>query len=149
MATQILIEVARGRQISPVAALRGVLDSVEEDIGGKLLADLYDNVLAPNERRMLQALAMYRNAIPHDHIDWLEQRLPATNGWDGLDRRCLLASEADQERFFVHGFVAGWLRHRLGYPDASEETGAGDIPVGVALANRHLLEKLHSVIADC
>ena len=149
LATQILIEVARGRQISPVAALRGVLDSVEEDIGGKLLADLYDNVLAPNERRMLQALAMYRNAIPHDHIDWLEQRLPATDGWDGLNRRCLLASEADQERFFVHGFVAGWLRHRLGYPDASEETGTGDIPVSVALANRQLLEKLHSVIADC
>lgn len=149
LATQILIEVARARQIAPVAALRGVLDSVEEGIDAKLLADLYDNVLAPNEQRMLQALALYRNAIPHDHIDRLENRLPAIGGWDGLDRRCLLASEADQERFFLHGFVAGWLRHRLGYPNASEDAGSNDIPAGVSPANRRSLEKLHAVIAGC
>jgi energy-coupling factor transporter ATP-binding protein EcfA2 len=149
LATQILIEVARGKKISPRAALHGVLDSVEDGIDGKLLADLYDNVLAPNEQKMLQALALYRNAIPHDHIDRLEHRLPAIGGWDGLDRRCLLASEADQERFFLHGFVAGWLRHRLGYPDASEDAGTNDIPANVAFANRQSLEKLHAVIADC
>ena len=149
LATQILIEVARGRQISPLAALRGVMDIVEEGIDGKLLADLYDSVLATNEQRMLQALALYRYAVPHDHIDRLEQRLPARGGWDGLDRRCLLASEADQERFFLHGFVAGWLRHRLGYPDASEDAGNDNIPTSVTPANRRSVEKLHAVIADC
>jgi Flp pilus assembly protein TadD len=149
LATQLLIEVARGRKISPVAALRGVLDSVEDRIDAALLADLYDKVLAPNEQRVLQALALYRSAIPHDHVDKLEQRLQAAGGWDGLDRRCLLASEADQERFFLHGFVAGWLRHRLGYPDASEDAGIGDVPTDFAPAKLQSLEKLHSVIADC
>ena len=62
LATQLLIEVARGRKISPVAALRGVLDSVEDRIDAALLADLYDKVLAPNEQRVLQALALYRSA---------------------------------------------------------------------------------------
>ncbi len=36
-----------------------------------LLGDLINKVLNPAERQLIQALALYRKEIPHDHADWL------------------------------------------------------------------------------
>ena len=125
LTTHILIQVAHGRQKSPLDALREVLNSNEGTPVEILLADLHDRVLSLEERALLQALSLYRHAIPQDHINRLEKNLPALGAGEGLQRRLLLASDANLERHYLHGFVAGWMRERMGYPDSSVEAGTG------------------------
>lgn len=149
LATSLLVEVALAHGVTPFVALRNVLGTVEGRIELALLADLYHNVLQPHEQRLLQALALYRSAIPHDHFARLEVALQANGAWDALDRRCLLTSESQQERYYIHGFVAGWVRHLLGYPDASEEAGGGDFPQTLRPNQRSHLRTLHREIATC
>lgn len=148
-AIQLLIEVARGCKETPLEVLdrhRGVL---EEEIEGKLLGDLYFNVLNPYEQNMLQALSLYRTSIPHDHIDALELNLGIPGAWDGLDRRCLLSSNSDHSLYFLHSFIAGWLRtRRLGYEGHGEDDEA-DFIASTTDEVRLRAKILHAAIATC
>ncbi len=149
LATGLLIDVAVAHGITPLMTLRRVLGTVEGRIEVALLADLYHNVLLPQEQRLLQALALYRGAIPHDHFARLEEVLDVEGAWEGLDRRCLLTSESQGERYYIHGFVAGWIRHLMGYTDASEEGGNSDLPLALSPGQRSHLQSLHAGIAGC
>ncbi len=111
----LLIEVARGLRQSPREVLYRHSDALEEKIEDKLLHDLYRNVLNGNEQKMIETLALYRSHIPHDHVDWLESKLDLLGAWDGLHKRCLLASDAKGQEYYLHSFIAAWLRKRQGY----------------------------------
>ena len=125
LAIQLLIEVARGRNETPLEVLERHCSDIEEKIEEKLLGDLYANVLSLSEQKMIQALALYRTSIPHDHADALERNLGIPGAWDGIDRRCLLSSNADHSLYFLHGFIAGWVRTRhLGYAGYGEDDEA-------------------------
>lgn len=148
LAIQLLIEVARGRGETPLVALKRHRGDLEQKIEEKLLGDLYNNVLGPPEQRLLKALALYRTAIPHDHAEALERRLAVSGAWERLDRRCLLSSNADHSQYYVHSFIAGWVRMRMGYEGHGEDAEA-DFADGADRHSRQEARELHSAVAAC
>ena len=148
LTTHLLIEVARGLHLTPLQIRERHINEVVEQVENSLLKDLFDDVLSPSEKKLLQALALYRDAIPHDHADHLEHQLNTPDAWLGLDHRCLLASDARHERYYLHGFIAGWLRARLGYAGDAENDEA-DFDRVTSNSQRELARKLHSAIAEC
>lgn len=149
LATRLLIEVATARNSMPVEVLRRLLSTVEQRVDAALLADLYDTVLNPQERDLLNAVALYRDAMPTDHIERLEAALALPASWDGLERRCMLATDANGERWFLHGFVAGWVRHRLGYPSSDDLWTDSGLPDDLSPEQRRLLQRWHAAVAEC
>lgn len=144
LATSLLIEVALGTHSTPLQVRQRLISEPARQIEN-LLFDLFENVLSEAERQLLLALCLYRDWVPHDHLPALEAALAARGAWFGLERRCLLPSDEHQERFFLHGFVSGWLRQRLGYPaDDSDRTSTARGP-----AAGHRARELHRLIADC
>lgn len=148
LATQLLIEVARGHDETPWQALQRHRGDFEQKIEERLLGDLYDNVLSAPEQRLIQALALYRTWIPHDHMHTLEGRLATPGAWDGLDRRCLISADADHSRYHLHSFIAGWLRTRLGYAGHGEDAEA-DFAAAASEQVKQQARDLHSAIAAC
>ena len=148
LATQLLIEVARGRNETPLEALNRHRGDFEQKVEEMLLGDLYNNVLSAPEQLLIQALALYRSAIPHDHADALEQHLNIAGAWEGLDRRCLLSPNADHSLYYLHSFIAGWLRTRMGYACHGEDDEA-DFSETTDEPTRQMARKLHSLIATC
>jgi Flp pilus assembly protein TadD/energy-coupling factor transporter ATP-binding protein EcfA2 len=148
LATRLLIEVARGLQLTPLQVRDRHINDVAQKVEDMLLRDLFENILSPSEQRLLQALALYRDAIPHDHAEPLELRLSTAGAWHGLNHRCLLASDARHERYYLHGFITGWLRSRLGYAGDPENDEA-DFDRSTPITQRELAHELHSAIADC
>ena len=148
LAIQLLIEVARGRNETPHEVLKRHRGDLEKKLEERLIGDLYQNVLSASEQRMIQALALYRTAIPHDHIDILEQRLSIPGAWDGLDLRCLLSPSADHSLYYLHNFIAGWLRTRMGYAGHGEDDEADFTETTDDKTKQHA-SKLHSAIATC
>lgn len=148
-AIELLILVAQERNETPFAVLKRHRDSVEEKIEEKLLGDLYYHVLNDAEQCLLQALALYRTAIPHDHADALEHHLNIPDAWDGIDRRCLLAASPDHRDYFLHSFIAGWVRTRcLGYAGHGEDDHA-DFLQSTPNDVRNHARDLHAAVATC
>ncbi|NOT87028.1 MAG: hypothetical protein HOP03_02480 [Lysobacter sp.] len=147
-AIQLLIEVARGRNETPLEVHERHRSDFEQRVEDVLLADLYDNVLVDHERRLLQALALYRAAIPHDHMDALEDALDAKGALDSLYRRCLLTSSPSHEQFYLHGLIANWIRIRkLGYTNGeSDDAGFTD---NDEKTKQDIACELHAAIASC
>lgn len=145
-ATQLLIEVARGRDETPWDVHERHRSDFTQKVEDVLLGDLYENVLNEQEHRLLLALSLYRDAIPHDHADALENALHVVGAWDGLDRRCLLTASPNHQEFYLHSLIASWLRTRfLGY--AVEDESA--FVETTYEAPRQLARELHEAIASC
>lgn len=149
LATQILIEVAGSLDELPLDVLRRHREHLDQGIENRLLGDLYANVLSEREQQLIQAVALYRAVIPHDHLEQLERNLDAAGAWDGLDRRCLLSASADDSKFYLHSFIAAWLRtHQLGYADHGEDSAVEFAEVTSEVMRQHAY-KLHAMIATC
>lgn len=127
LAARLLIEVALGKQLNPRQALTQLHKEAQHRLEDSLLNDLYQSVLSEQERQLLQALSLYREPIPHDHADRLEDALGITNAWARLDQRCLLPSDPMQQHFYLHGFIAEWVIKQL---------------------NPHTQEHLHALVAE-
>ena len=144
LATSLLVEVALGTRATPLQVRQRLISEPTRQIEN-LLSDVFENVLDGPERRLFLALGLYRNWVPHDHLSALETGLGADGAWVGLERRCLLPSDEHQERFFLHGFVSGWLRQKLGYAeDDSDKTSTARGPAASQRAR-----ELHGLIAGC
>jgi len=148
-ATQLLIEVAIGLEQTPLEVLTRHRNHLVEQIENLLLNDLYHNVLNDSEQQMLAALSLYRTAIPHDHVDELEGLLKIPGAWDGLDRRCLLSPSDDHANYYLHNFIAAWLRTRqLGYAGDGEDDDAG-FEDSTSLKEQQKGRDYHAAIASC
>ena len=148
-ATRLLIEVARARGETPIEALERHTDDFDQRIEDVLLGDLFVNVLNGDERHFLECLSLYRGAIPHDHLEGLERLLKLPSASDGIDRRCLLASSVNQEEYYLHSFIAAWVRTRqLGYSGLGEEDEPSFADTTTAQTKDHV-ETLHAAIASC
>ncbi|WP_334035602.1 metallophosphoesterase [Burkholderia cepacia] len=149
LAIQLLIEVARGRNETPRNVLERHIGEFEQKVEEVLIGDLYFNVLCAAEQQLIQALALYRTVIPHDHLEKLEQSLEVSGAWDGLDRRCLLSASPDDSKYYLHSFIAAWLRtHQLGYASHGED-GATEFAEATREDVRQSACRLHSMIATC
>ncbi len=115
-ATHLLIEVAKGLDETPYEVLRRRLEVFEQELEDFLLNDLYNNVLNESEQKLFSCLALYRVPVPSDHVELLEQQLKLQDAWNGLNLRCLLSTNGDESKYYLHGFIAGWLRQQQGYP---------------------------------
>jgi tetratricopeptide (TPR) repeat protein len=144
LATSLLIEVALGTHATPLQVRQRLISEPNRQIEN-LLSDLFENVLSEAERRLFLALSLYRDWVPHDHLATLETALAAPGAWFGLERRCLLPSDDHQERYFLHGFVSGWLRQKLGYP--ADDSDRANTARGPAASQR--AREFHGLIADC
>lgn len=145
-ATRLLIDVALGLGVSPMEVRQRFLKQAEDQVEQFLLADLFNHVLSASEQRLMLALSLYRGAIPHDHIEPLEERLAVANAWTGLDQRCLLPADSRQERFYLHGFLSAWLRQKLGY---QSEDGSDADETAHEEVTHHIAKELHQAIGEC
>jgi len=148
-ATQLLIEIASVQNEPPLQVLRRHRRDLQDRMESLLLNDLYSNVLNQSECRMLEALSLYRGGIPHDHIDGLEEQLDLRDAWSGLNRRCLLAPNADHSRYFIHGFVIDWVKsQKLEYNVESGNDGDTFQDEVDQFVHRRVSE-MHNSIATC
>lgn len=139
LATRLLIEVAHGHKQSPWQVYQHLRQELLGRVEDGLLGELYSKVLTTGERNLLQALALYRVGIPHDHADWLEEALHAEGAWQALERRCLLPVDADGQRFYLHGFISSWVCREQLQTAARDEDEDETLPVaGTLLARLHL-----------
>ncbi|MDP4567960.1 metallophosphoesterase [Pseudomonas sp. LPH60] len=144
LATRLLIEVAYGKKQSPWRVYQHLRQELLGKVEEGLLGELYRKVLAPKERDLLQALALYRVGIPHDHADWLEEALSAGGGWQALERRCLLPVDAEGQRFYLHGFISSWIcREQLKTAELEEHEDQA-LPAADTVAAR-----LHLQVGRC
>ncbi|MDX8126680.1 metallophosphoesterase [Methylomonas sp. OY6] len=149
LATQLLIQVACELAETPLQVLQRHRDRFEDGIDNLLLDDLYHKVLSDAERKLMQTFALYRSGIPHDHVEMLEQELNIAYAWDGLDRRLLVSSNAEHSVYFLHSFIASWVRNRqLGYVDQDEDNCDGDLQ-NIDEVHKALVRQLHAAIANC
>lgn len=148
LAIALLIEVAKGHDETPTEVLHRHSGDVRQKLEDALLGDLINNVLSDVERQMIKALALYRTAIPYDQVDTLEQRLGLTGSWDGINRRCLLATNSNGSLYYLHGFTAGWLRGTLGYGD-DDDAMLDEFSGDASTSQRTNAERLHAAIASC
>ncbi|WP_251939743.1 metallophosphoesterase [Salinibacter ruber] len=148
-ATQLLIDVAKARNETPLQVLNRHRRDLQDRMESLLLSDLYNNVLNQSECRMLKALSLYRTGIPHDHIDGLEEQLDLASAWKGLNRRCLLAPNNDHSKYFIHGFVSDWIKsQKIGLNIESEED-EDRFQNDVDSPMRQLVREMHASIATC
>lgn len=137
LATRLLVEVARGKQQSPWVIYQSLREHLIDKVEQGLLGELFEKVLSTGEQTLLQTLALYRKAIPHDHADWLEDALKIEGAWQKLERRCLLPSDASGQQFYLHGFISDWVCRKLG-TISSSEGGIDTLPdFGSTLASLH------------
>ncbi|UCZ84742.1 metallophosphoesterase [Pseudomonas sp. L5B5] len=142
LAIELLATIALERKSSPLAVYQNLRHEVIERLDEKLLGIIHDEILGNAEQTLLKALALYRNAIPQDHADSLEDRLGIKDAWQNLRRRGLLPLDSNKDHY-LHGFIASWTRQKkLALKDAELTPDyAGEIPAQVA--------EMHLVIAHC
>lgn len=148
-AATLLIHIAKDMGSTPLEVMNRYPESFEQNVEEVLLDDLYTNVLSSSEQGLLQALALYNVAIPHDHIDSLETNLNFVGAWNGLNRRCLLAADSYGFQYHIHSFISSWIRIKhLGYDRQGDDSGT-DLPVNMSEEKLQHTMKLHAAIADC
>lgn len=139
LATRLLIEVAHGHHQSPWQVYQHLRSELLGKVEEGLLGELYHRVLTDGERGLLKALALYRVGIPHDHADWLEEALNSNGAWQTLERRCLLPTDAEGQRFYLHGFISSWICREQLQTSVQDEAEAQPLPmVGTTTAKLHL-----------
>jgi predicted phosphodiesterase len=146
LALSLLIEVGRALDEAPITVLerKEVADKIETF----LLGDLINKVLNPAERKLIQVLALYRVAIPDKHADWLEAALNLQGAWDGINKRCLLTAGNKGLVFYLHGFIADWLRVGLGY-QSTDEAGQAEFATQTSKSQIKVAQDLHIAVATC
>ncbi|MGN7742291.1 metallophosphoesterase [Pseudomonas sp. 22526] len=142
LAIELLATIAAEKKSSPLAVYQNLRHEVIERLDEKLLSIIHDEILGNAEQRLLKVLALYRNAIPQDHADYLEDRLGIQDAWQNLRRRGLLPLDNNKDHY-LHGFIASWTRQKkLALKDAELTPDyAEDIPAEVA--------DMHLLIARC
>lgn len=144
LATRLLIEVAHGQKKSPWQVYQHLRQELLGKVEEGLLGELYNKVLTNGERELLQALALYRVGIPHDHADWLEEALHVEGAWQSLERRCLLPVDAEGQRFYLHGFISSWVcreqLHTAALDEGEDQTLVADDTIAA---------KLHLQVGRC
>lgn len=144
LATRLLIEVAHGQKQSPLQVYQYLRQELLGKVEEGLLGELYNKVLTNGERDILQAMALYRVGIPHDHADWLEEALHVEGAWQALERRCLLPVDAGGQRFYLHGFISSWICQEQLQIAALDEGEDQTLPIAGTIAAR-----LHLQVGRC
>lgn len=147
LAARLMIEVALGLKMPPMQILLRHVGDFELKVEDVLLNDLFTNVLNTEEQKLLQAISLYRKAVPHDHIDELEDSFKVKDAFYGLERRCLISVSADHERYYLHGFILMWLRHGMGYCTRDDEDP--ELTDILNTKQRNNVQVMQTIIGNC
>ncbi|GAB6042752.1 metallophosphoesterase [Endothiovibrio diazotrophicus] len=121
LAMVLLATVAEGLAESPPRVLDRHPEALGEKIEEQLFGDLYDAVLSEGERHVLKLCALYRDEIPYQHADPLNEAAGDPTAFNALFERCLLNAGHHQERFYLNGVIAERALARL--DDAERREG--------------------------
>lgn len=104
---------ARGEKPNTVVERHNELFANELETA--IFHELYDHVLSPIERRVLQLCALYRDDVPTRHEVGLEKYAGrgAADAFESLLDRCLLRTDNRQERYSLHQMIGDLVRRRL------------------------------------
>lgn len=100
----LLVRLAAEKSTSPYDVLKQYPDDYALALYDKLFRDLYENVLADEERILLFACSLYRDGLHYSHLPRLEQILPAQDAGAALIRRRLLTENTDW--LYLHDLAA-------------------------------------------
>ncbi len=110
----LLASVAEGLNIAPLAVVERHNGLFYKKLEKELFNDLYEQVLNDAERCVLALCALYRDVIPHIHIEMLNQHAGEEQAFDHLVRRFLLSPDEREERYSLHSLFAELLQQRSG-----------------------------------
>lgn len=113
----LLASVAEGLNTTPMAIVERHNGQFYKELESSLFNDLYKRVLNPAEQCVLRLCALYRDIIPHHHIELLNQHAGDDNAFDHLVRRFLLNPDERQERYSLHSLFADLLHERSKHQD--------------------------------
>jgi tetratricopeptide (TPR) repeat protein len=142
LAAELLATVAREQGSSPYDVFQNLRGKVIERLDETLLSILHDEVLGIPERKLLKVLSLYRNTIPQDHADWLEDGIDASGAWQRLRKRGLLPLDTNKDHY-LHGFITSWVREKQMDLDDIEVVADYAIELTPDVMTMHVL------IADC
>ncbi|WP_375123626.1 metallophosphoesterase [Pseudomonas sp. LW8] len=141
LAAELLASIAREKRSTPWDVYQTIRQDVIDRLDEKLLSILHDEIIGDSERSLLRVLALYRNAIPQDHADKLEDGIGVSHAWQKLRRLGLLPIDNNKDHY-LHGFITGWIRQKMALGDAEFSPDyASSIPEEIS--SKHLL------IAQC
>jgi len=109
----LLASVADGMNSTPIKVLERHEDSLRDKLEENLFQDLYDKVLSSSERHVLRLCALYREEIPDEHTDNLNELAKNINAFDHFVRRCLLTPDETQEKYYLHRLIALLTKNRI------------------------------------
>lgn len=117
LALSFLAMIAAKDKTTPLTILKKKEHVLLNQLEQELFNDLYDRVLSPAERRLLQATSLYRDLIPDSHVDGLNAWAKDPLAFDHLIRICLLDKLPGQSGLdlyhTVHYTIAQLTRRRL------------------------------------
>ena len=111
LAIELLTTVAREQLCSPFDVYKTLRNDVIDRLDEALLSVLHKDVIGDAERSLLKVLALYRNSIPQDHADYLEDGMNVFQAWKRLRGLGLLPLDNNKDHY-LHGFIASWIRQK-------------------------------------
>jgi len=117
----LLASVAEGLNTSPMAIVERHNGQFYKELETSLFNDLYERVLNSAEQYVLRLCALYRDIIPHHHVELLNQHAGDDNAFDHLVRRFLLNPDERQERYGLHSLFADLLHERSKNQDLHQD----------------------------
>jgi hypothetical protein len=127
LAMMLLVSVADGLRLSPVEVLRKHPDLLVKQLEQELFHDLYEEVLTEPEQRVLRMCALYRDRIPDEHGDRLDQAVQTAGSFDHLARRRLLAPHENHQWYSLHALIGELTENRISPGDADYSDNHGAI----------------------
>lgn len=141
LAAELLASIAREKRSTPWDVYQTIRQDVIDRLDEKLLSILHDEIIGDSERSLLRILALYRNVIPQDHADKLEDGIGVSHAWQKLRRLGLLPIDNNKDHY-LHGFITGWIRQKMALGDTELSPDyASSIPEEIS--------SMHLLIAQC
>nr|VFJ65378.1 MAG: Calcineurin-like phosphoesterase [Candidatus Kentron sp. FM]VFJ65650.1 MAG: Calcineurin-like phosphoesterase [Candidatus Kentron sp. FM]VFK15819.1 MAG: Calcineurin-like phosphoesterase [Candidatus Kentron sp. FM] len=109
----LLASVADGLKKTPPAVVAHYPLEFYRSLEERLFNDLYRNVLAPAQQHLLRLAALYRQPIPDEHVEALQQRVGDQNAFRALLQRFLLSPDPEESHYTLHTLFAELAAKRL------------------------------------
>lgn len=117
----LLASVAKGFNESPLATVARHQESFFDKLEKNLFDDLYDQVLNDAQRLVLSLCSLYRDDIPHNHADIMNQHVGEDSAFDHLVNRFLLTANDLEERYSLHSLFADLVHQRTAYQNLRDQ----------------------------
>lgn len=113
----LLASVADGMKLTPLKILERHENTLRDKLEESLFQDLYEKVLSDPERHVLRLSAFYRDEVPYEHVDQLNELAGDNNAFDHIVNRCLLTPDKEHEKYYLHSLIGMLTLNRINKED--------------------------------